>query len=248
MTGGTIISDGGIAVSGGGCEASRMNISGGTITGKTAGVTVGVATASITGGSITATNGPGISATSGTVTVGKNEGETPSTTNPSITGSTYGVEITTGRLNFYSGKIVGKQTTKVKGVDVAFKINSDSNVTYRTGGYGAHTEGPTDGKYTTTLAIPTIKPKTTSEKIYLNTSNNKTKQVEVEGTDYGTLSYSIDKTNIAEIDPTTGVVTAKAEGKATITITEANGGIRTTCEVIVDDTKPVWKVNVKEVR
>ena len=125
-----------------------LNMSGGTISGKN-GINVYISTANITGGTITATNGPGILATSGTVTIGNNQ-NVLNKESPIITGSTYGVEITTGTLNYYDGKIVGKSKTSVKGRDVAFKIDDSIKVTYREGCRPVTTND--NGTYTTILS------------------------------------------------------------------------------------------------
>ena len=130
VSGGTVTSTGASAIYNG--ATGHINVTGGTVSGGTygiyglegevnvsgsstsiTGVTYGVAvktgTATITGGTIEVTEGVGVYATSGTVTIGTNEA-TPnvSTTVPSITGGTYGVQVTTGDFNFYDGVIKGK--------------------------------------------------------------------------------------------------------------------------------------------
>ena len=110
ITGGTITSSVDLTVTTTNVEGGDIQITGGTITNtKTSGVARAVnnykGTTTITGGTNT---GEGVYATTGTVTLGQNE-ETPSvsTTVPSITGGTYGVQVTEGRFNFYDGKITG---------------------------------------------------------------------------------------------------------------------------------------------
>jgi len=63
----------------------------------------------VQGGTVNTTgSNAAIIVNSGTVTIGTNEGGTPSQTIPSITGGTYGVSATTSAtFNFYDGKITG---------------------------------------------------------------------------------------------------------------------------------------------
>ena len=86
------------------------------ITGKTYGVSVTTGTATITAGTIQATGGSGAYVNGGTLTIGTNE-TTPSVsiTVPSITGSTYGVRVASGRFNFYDGIIKGPQGASILG-------------------------------------------------------------------------------------------------------------------------------------
>ena len=87
-------------------------INGGIIkrtTGTGAAVNNQLGETTIKGGEIKSDAGVGAYATSGTLIVGTNEA-TPSvsTTVPSITGATYGVQVTTGEFKFYDGVIKGK--------------------------------------------------------------------------------------------------------------------------------------------
>lgn len=64
--------------------------------------------ANITGGKITASNGPAVLITKGTLTLGINEeGVYPSQSNPELSGSTYGVQNSGGTFNFYDGILTG---------------------------------------------------------------------------------------------------------------------------------------------
>ena len=63
----------------------------------------------IKGGSIISTYGSAIYATVGKVTLGE-KGGTPSKTEPSISGKTYGIEMTGGTLYFYDGIVEGSVT------------------------------------------------------------------------------------------------------------------------------------------
>lgn len=133
---GEIVISGGIITTGSAAainnnSTGEITVSGGTITGATYGIynnSTGTITVSegtitgtsgiynkadgiinITGGTITGTTGQGVRGYTGTVSVGTNEA-TPSvsTTVPSITGETYGVQVTSGTINFYDGVIVGQ--------------------------------------------------------------------------------------------------------------------------------------------
>ena len=89
---------------------NEVNMYGGTIEGTSYGISVDShysPTIIITGGSITATSGPGIEKSLGVLTLGENTGGYPSTTVPSITGSTYGVQNNGGTFNFYDGILKG---------------------------------------------------------------------------------------------------------------------------------------------
>ena len=77
------------------------------IVGGTRGINVEAGTATILSGTIEATTGVGVYATTGNITIGTDNGVKPSTTVPSIKGKTYGVQSTSGTTNFYGGKIVG---------------------------------------------------------------------------------------------------------------------------------------------
>ena len=79
------------------------------ITGTTYGVDATTGTTTIKAGTIEATDGIGVQVAGGTLTIGTNE-TTPSvsTTVPSITGSTKGVNVSSGTFNFYDGVIKGQ--------------------------------------------------------------------------------------------------------------------------------------------
>ena len=79
------------------------------ITGTTYGVDATTGTTTIKAGTIQATDGIGVQVAGGTLTIGTNE-TTPSvsTTVPSITGSTKGVNVSSGTFNFYDGVIKGQ--------------------------------------------------------------------------------------------------------------------------------------------
>lgn len=87
-----------------------LNMTGGSITGTNYGIGLNSdATATITGGTINATAGPGIliSTKTGTLNLGEDTGGYPSTEVPTITGSTYGVKNDGGTFNFYDGILTG---------------------------------------------------------------------------------------------------------------------------------------------
>jgi uncharacterized protein YjdB len=97
-----------------------------------------------------------------------------------------------------------------------------------------------DGKKTATCTVKVVAVKVTG--ITLNT-----KALELEVGAYTTLlgmvlpvnaedrriEWESDKPAIADVDPATGVVTAKATGLATITATTVDGGFKDTCDVTV---------------
>ena len=89
-----------------------FNITGGTITknGTGAGAAINnwLGTTTITGGIIQNNTGYGVYATTGSVTIGTNDGGTPSTITPSITGKNYGVVKNSDSINFYDGVIIGQ--------------------------------------------------------------------------------------------------------------------------------------------
>ena len=90
-----------------------------TIKAVTYGVSTTEGTATIKGGTIEVTGGPGAHTTTGTLTIGIKEETTPqvSTTQPSITGSTVGVQKTSssGTINFYDGVIKGPSGKSISG-------------------------------------------------------------------------------------------------------------------------------------
>ena len=87
----------------------EFNMTGGSIVGTSFGLRLNnsIVNAVITDGTITATGGPGILENNGTLTIGEDTGGYPSTTVPSITGSTYGVQNGSGTFNFYDGILKG---------------------------------------------------------------------------------------------------------------------------------------------
>ncbi|MBR3002514.1 MAG: BspA family leucine-rich repeat surface protein, partial [Clostridia bacterium] len=117
ITGGTITSTQSEAIYN---AKGKTTISGNpTITGKN-GIDIRTGEGIITGGTISGTNGYGVSATTGTVTIGTNESPVSvSTEVPSITGTTYGVQVTEGTLNFYDGVIKGAANQAISGTVVA---------------------------------------------------------------------------------------------------------------------------------
>jgi len=143
ITGGTITAkNSGVYSGGSDSKEGRVYISGGTITGDANGVFSNGTSAftEITGGEFKGNNGNGIDLTAGTVTVGKQEDEL-NITNPSIVGSTYGINISGGTAYFYNGVFKG-QTSGINGtipsenIRVNHKIATDteeiSGTTYNT--------------------------------------------------------------------------------------------------------------------
>lgn len=121
----------------------HINISGGQINGGVYGIigqnmgsTGYIAEITITGGTITGgTNGINIEGENNTLTIGDST-TTLDTTTPIIQGATgYGIKITkqTSTLNFFDGKIIGKTTSNVRGIDVAFNAPEGSTVQFREG-------------------------------------------------------------------------------------------------------------------
>jgi hypothetical protein len=112
INGGTISSSGSsFAVTTTDTVGGTIKINGGTII-KTVSSNHGavnnkLGTTTITGGTITSA-GYGVYATTGSITIGTNDGGVPSQTVPSITGAKYGVVKNSGSLNYYDGKIAGQ--------------------------------------------------------------------------------------------------------------------------------------------
>ena len=108
VTSGTINATNGVGIRVG---TGTATISGSStkITGTTYGVDATTGTTTIKAGTIQATDGIGVQVAGGTLTIGTNE-TTPSvsTTVPSITGSTKGVNVSSGTFNFYDGVIKGQ--------------------------------------------------------------------------------------------------------------------------------------------
>ena len=88
--------------------AGDIIINSGTMTGTTNETLHSKNNLIIKGGIISSPKSVGAYITSGTITIGTNDGGIPSTTMPSITGKTYGVQATSGTINFYDGKIIGQ--------------------------------------------------------------------------------------------------------------------------------------------
>ncbi len=86
-----------------------ISIGAGTFNGKTYGINnKSTGTITVTGGTIDASGGTGISVGGGTLTLGKDDGSV-STTNPSITGSSIGIEGGSIKaFNFYDGVIISE--------------------------------------------------------------------------------------------------------------------------------------------
>ena len=116
ISGGTITSANSYAVTSQDTVGATIEISGGTIT-RTAGTTGAInnriGTTTITGGTIKANAGVGVYVTTGTVTLGTNNSTILET--PSITGATWGVQVTddTGKFYFYDGTITGKKDQSI---------------------------------------------------------------------------------------------------------------------------------------
>ncbi len=113
-----------------------LNMSSGSITGKNYGIRMENSsqsvTTNITGGTITATAGPGILIASGTLNLGENDGGYPDIEVPSITGSTYGVKNDGGQFNFYDGILTGSiyaTSGTVTKIPEMFKIIYSNNGT-----------------------------------------------------------------------------------------------------------------------
>lgn len=89
--------------------STKLIMTGGSITGTDYGIRLynKSAVATITGGTVTATNGSGILITLGTLILGEDDGGYPNTKIPAITGSTYGVKNDGGTFNFYDGVLTG---------------------------------------------------------------------------------------------------------------------------------------------
>ena len=125
-------------------NSNKLTITGGTITGSDIAVN-NSGTVTVTGGTVTSTDKIGIyNTTDGTLTIGTNE-TTPSvsTTVPSITGKTYGVQAG-GTFNFYDGVIKGQSGTGTS-------INGTITVTPK--GYGARKTSSTVDSVTTETAV-----------------------------------------------------------------------------------------------
>ena len=219
MTGGSITSQTGIAIYS--QTDTNVTITGGTITGGNTAINITGANSKVTIGDKTqnlSTEAPKIKAING-----------------------YGINIedATSSLEFYSGQIIGTQTSKVKGVDVSYSIADASKVTYRTG-YGAHTTEES-GVYTTTLVEPEFN--VNMQNIYLNLTDKTTEEIKVTGRDLGTITYTSQDETKATVtakdgDNKTGVVTAKAEGTTKVIVKDTNSGLEKEITVYVDNTPP----------
>lgn len=163
VNGGTITTSGTYAITTTNAMGGEIEINGGTIT-KTAGnyaaVNNYIGTTTIKGGTITSATTAGVYATSGTITIGTNDATAPSTSNPSITGKTYGVQATTGTINFYDGKIIGQggtgsaisgTVTKPTGYNIQKDLSSSTETAYLKGTYVVNID-PNGGTYNGTTS------------------------------------------------------------------------------------------------
>ena len=112
--------------------AGTINVTGGTISGTDGIYNRVEGIISVTAGTIEATDGIGVQVAGGTLTIGTNE-TTPSvsTTVPSITGSTKGVNVSSGTFNFYDGVIKGQSGAGTSIVGTVTATPTDYNV-YKT--------------------------------------------------------------------------------------------------------------------
>ena len=205
-------------------------------------------------GTITKTSGNLIT-NSGTVTV---DGATIETTGVAITGgnitvssgtitSTNGtaIELTdpSSTLNFYGGKIASKTTATTRGVPTAFSVAGTVNYP---AGYGAHTEqNSSTTLYETTLVQPTLTLAPTT--MYLGVGTNNTGAITVTQTNCGNITYTSSDPTIAQVNASTGAVTAVKYGTVTITATDSNSGRTATITVKVDNVAPTWTITVKSI-
>ena len=90
-------------------EDSTTVIEKGTITGTTVGIEMDSTSNVLVKepAKVSATNGPGIKVNNGILTLGENVGGYPNQKNPSIIGTTYGVQNVGGTFNFYDGILKG---------------------------------------------------------------------------------------------------------------------------------------------
>ena len=93
-----------------------ITMTGGTITSKEDGINnINAGSITITGGTITSENKIGINnASTGKVVIGEKGGEV-STTNPTITGKTYGISSEKVSFDFYDGIIIGATSQSING-------------------------------------------------------------------------------------------------------------------------------------
>ena len=93
-----------------------ITMTGGTITSKEDGINnINAGSITITGGTITSENKIGINnASTGKVVIGEKGGEV-STTNPAITGKTYGISSEKASFDFYDGIIIGATSQSING-------------------------------------------------------------------------------------------------------------------------------------
>ncbi len=122
VTGGTITSAGNSGIINSSTGTIKVTGSSAKVTGSAFGVDARKGTAIITAGTVSATAGIGTSVNGGTLTIGT-KGGTPSTTVPSVTGTTYGVLATSGTFNFYDGVIKGADGQSISGTVSAVETN-----------------------------------------------------------------------------------------------------------------------------
>ena len=182
ITGGTITSkSNSYAVTTANASGGTIEIIGGTIS-KTTGTNPAVnnqkGTTTITGGTINSSKGSGVYATSGTVTIGDDDGTVNTT--PSITGATYGVQVTTGSFYFYDGTITGKTnqsinknpTGQAPGYEVKKTISGTTEtatlalpVTCTSGNYSGNYDGSSH-----TITGPNVTAPASGSTVYYSTS------------------------------------------------------------------------------
>ena len=110
-----------------------------SITGKPYGISTTSGNVSVTEGTISATGGVGIYSETGEITLGNNS-DAVGITSPSVTGTTYGVQITgAGKLNFYDGIITGAANQSISGGTVT---NATNCVTVLTNSNKSAVNGP----------------------------------------------------------------------------------------------------------
>lgn len=98
-------------------------------------------------------------------------------------------------------------------------------------------------KVTVTKPVTKITLNKTSAKIFIGNKTTLKATVSPSTATDKTVTWKSSNTKVATVNKTTGVVTAKAVGTATITCTASDGsGVKTTCKITV--TKPVTKIKL----